>query len=82
MKLYAFYFSPTGGTKRVLDEVLTAWDCEKHLVDLADRAADFGGISFEKDDVCLAAVPSFSGRCLRLFRRSWKKYRVRARRPF
>lgn len=62
MKLYAFYFSPTGGTKRVLDEVLTAWDCEKHLVDLADRAADLGGISFEKDDVCLAAVPSFSGR--------------------
>ena len=41
MKLYAFYFSPTGGTKRVLDDVLTAWDCEKHLVDLADRAADW-----------------------------------------
>ena len=47
MKLYAFYFSPTGGTKRVLDEVLTAWDCEKHLVDLADRAADFDCVLWE-----------------------------------
>ncbi len=32
MKIYALYFSPTGGTKRVLDILISAWDCEKKYI--------------------------------------------------
>ena len=61
-KLYAFYFSPTGGTKKVLDIFLGEWDCEKILIDLSDRNTDMSKYSFDKDDICIAAVPSFGGR--------------------
>ena len=37
MKIYALYFSPTGGTKKVLDILISAWDCEKEYIDLSDR---------------------------------------------
>lgn len=62
MKLYEFYFSPTGGTKRVMEVVGAAWDCEKRRFDLADAPAACDEIKFEAEDVCLFAVPSFSGR--------------------
>lgn len=62
MKIYALYFSPTGGTKKVLDTISAAWDCEKIEMDLSDRNCGFSEIVFEKEDVCIVAVPSFSGR--------------------
>ena len=36
MKLYALYFSPTGGTKKVLDIFCSAWDCQKEYISLPD----------------------------------------------
>lgn len=62
MKLYTFYFSPTGGTKKVLDIISAAWDCEKICADLSDFSFDLSKISLDKEDVCIVAVPSFSGR--------------------
>ena len=62
MKIYALYFSPTGGTKRVLDILISAWDCEKEYIDLSDRNNTSINISFISDDICVVAVPTFSGR--------------------
>ncbi|MBQ3543623.1 MAG: 4Fe-4S ferredoxin, partial [Lachnospiraceae bacterium] len=62
MKIYALYFSPTGGTKKVLDILISAWDCEKEYIDLSDRNNASISISFASNDICVVAVPSFSGR--------------------
>lgn len=62
MKIYALYFSPTGGTKRVLDILISAWDCEKEYIDLSDCSNSVLNISFDSNDICVVAVPSFSGR--------------------
>lgn len=62
MKLHAFYFSPTGGTKKVLNTILSVWDCEKRYIDFADKTISFENILFEENDFCIVAVPSYSGR--------------------
>ncbi|EOS68950.1 hypothetical protein C818_02827 [Lachnospiraceae bacterium MD308] len=59
MKLYIFYFSPTGGTKHVSDIFCSVWDCEKAFVNLGDLDSD---ISLAGEDACVIAVPSFGGR--------------------
>lgn len=61
-KLYAFYFSPTGGTKNILDIFLSKWNCNKILIDLSNNNTNLKDVIFKKDDVCVVAVPSFSGR--------------------
>lgn len=60
--LHLLYFSPTGGTERVCRLLAGAWDEMGKCVDLTDRTANFSQLSFEPEDVCLVAVPSFSGR--------------------
>ena len=62
MKIYALYFSPTGGTKKVLDILVSAWECEKEYIDLSNRNNSSLDISFADNDICVVAVPSFSGR--------------------
>lgn len=62
MRLVQIFFSPTGGTKRVLDIITSVWDCEKTEIDLSDPNRDFSNIMLEESDLCLAAVPSFGGR--------------------
>ena len=60
--IYVMYFSPTGGTKKVVDILGRTWKGEKREIDLSDpnlRAEEF---TFTKEDVCLAAVPAFGGR--------------------
>ncbi len=32
MNIYTLYFSPTGGTTKVLDILTSAWDCEKNIL--------------------------------------------------
>ena len=61
MKVSCLYFSPTGGTKRVMDfmaEELKV-DC---WVDLSVRDCDYSQFHFDENDVCLIAVPSYGGR--------------------
>ena len=62
MKIHAFYFSPTGGTRNVLNIILSVWECEKCYYDLTNKNICFENIIFEKDDFCVIAVPCFSGR--------------------
>lgn len=61
MKLYKIYFSPTGGTKKVIDAVSDMWSCEKETLDLFSQDKPYNH-SFDEDDICIIAVPSFGGR--------------------
>lgn len=59
--VYSIFFSPTGGTAKVMKQLTAAWEnCT--IVDLADPKKDFSQLRFEKGDLCLIGVPSFEGR--------------------
>lgn len=58
MSTYSLYFSPTGGTKKVLDILCSA----DHQIDLSAANYDYSQHTFQPDDVCLVGVPSFGGR--------------------
>lgn len=61
MSIYSMYFSPTGGTKRVMDILEDGLSVERHI-DLSAEDADYSAYSFTEEDVCLIGVPSFGGR--------------------
>ena len=62
MKLYAIFFSPTGGTRKVCRLLASAWQQPAEEVDLSDARRDFSALSLAKEDICIVAVPSFGGR--------------------
>lgn len=62
MSMYQIYFSPTGGTKKVVDIIGSVWEGEKTEIDLSDPKQDFSNYTFQEPDICLIAVPSFGGR--------------------
>ena len=56
---YNIYFSPTGGTKKVADILVSnLW---QEFCDV-DICRDIESIALQADDVCLVSVPSFAGR--------------------
>jgi len=61
MSVYSMYFSPTGGTKKVMD-ILTEGLSVDSRIDLSAADADYSTYSFTNEDVCLIGVPSFGGR--------------------
>lgn len=62
MHLYNIFFSPTGGTERVAGILAKTISKRAEEVDLSDRETDFSMYSFQKEDLCLIAVPSYGGR--------------------
>lgn len=62
MNLNKLYFSPTGGTKKVVDLISSVWSEEVKEIDCSIADFDYHACSFEKDEVCLIGVPSFGGR--------------------
>ena len=62
MNLYTIYFSPTGGTKAVVEQLAKEWNKPLQEIDLSSRHLDFSAFALTKQDVCLIAVPSFGGR--------------------
>lgn len=62
MKIYEIIFSPTGGTKKVADIVADRFGSDIVRVDLTDRDFNFASLSFEEEDICIVAVPSYGGR--------------------
>ena len=57
--LYNIYFSPTGGTKKVADILVSNLGKEFCEVDIC---RDIEKMSLRAGDVCLVSVPSFAGR--------------------
>lgn len=62
MKLFKVYFSPTGGTKKVVDILSEQWDCEKVEIDLSDASINFRDYEMGREDICIAAGPVYGGR--------------------
>lgn len=66
MKIYEMIFSPTGGTRKVADiiskKLANTFSSENIIIDLTDRRYDFSSCIFEKEDICIVAVPSYGGR--------------------
>lgn len=60
--LYHIYFSPTGGTKKVMERISSAWEGPPQGIDLSDPEEDFARYHFQPGDICLVAIPSFGGR--------------------
>lgn len=62
MSVYSIYFSPTGGTKRVMELLCSGWQETPQVIDLCDSGRNFSELSLTCADVCLIGVPSFGGR--------------------
>ena len=62
MKFYNIFFSPTGGTKKVADIVAKGTKLDAEEIDLIREPDKLMKVSFEKEDLCLVAVPSYGGR--------------------
>lgn len=62
MKLYEIVFSPTGGTKKVADIITDRFRWDSSFIDLTDSFLDFTAFTFDEEDVCIVAVPSYGGR--------------------
>ena len=62
MKFYNIFFSPTGGTKKVADIVAKGTKLYTKEIDLIKEPDKLMKVSFEKEDLCLVAVPSYGGR--------------------
>ena len=62
MKLIQIVFSPTGGTGKVADIITEEWEGAVTRIDLADAETDFAKAIIKKEDIVLAAVPSYGGR--------------------
>ncbi|MGI5957919.1 MAG: EFR1 family ferrodoxin [Massiliimalia sp.] len=62
MSIYKIIFSPTGGTEKVANQFVQAFEQEAKTIDLTDFTTDFQQIQLAEDDICIVAVPSFGGR--------------------
>lgn len=62
MNYIQLIFSPTGGTKKTADILMTEWTSSAQLIDLSDPNDDFSKYSFQPEDVVLIALPSYGGR--------------------
>lgn len=62
MKFYNIFFSPTGGTKKVADVVAKGTKLDAEEIDLIKEPDKLMKVNFEKEDLCLVAVPSYGGR--------------------
>ena len=55
-------FSPTGGTRKVSEMLISAWTDSWSTVDLCDRKFEREPCSFTPEDTVLVAIPSYGGR--------------------
>lgn len=58
MKNYSIYFSPTGGTKKVVEHIGKQFENVTEI-DISIEITDY---AMEKEDFCIIGVPSFGGR--------------------
>ena len=62
MILYNIFFSPTGGAKKVANIVAKGTKLDAEEIDLIKEPDKLMKVNFEKEDLCLVAVPSYGGR--------------------
>ena len=60
MSIYAIYFSPTGGTEKIVKFIAEQFG-NYQGINLCERTTDLTN-NFSKEDLCIIGVPSFGGR--------------------
>lgn len=60
MSIYAIYFSPTGGTEKIVTFIAEQFG-EYQSIDLCEKTFDLTN-DFSEEDLCIIGVPSFGGR--------------------
>ena len=60
MSIYAIYFSPTGGTEKIVTFIAEQFG-EYQRIDLCEKTSDLTN-DFSEEDLCIIGVPSFGGR--------------------
>ena len=60
MSIYAIYFSPTGGTEKIVAFIAEQFG-EYQSIDLCEKTSDLTN-NFSEEDLCIIGVPSFGGR--------------------
>ena len=70
MKLHKLIFSPTGGTKKVVDILSNEFECECNEIDLMRENT----CEIDNNDLCIIGVPSFGGRVPSLVIERLKKF--------
>ncbi len=61
MSVYSLYYSPTGGTKKVMDILAKEWPFTEDL-DISSSDKDFSVCRFARGDLCLIGTASSGGR--------------------
>lgn len=61
MKTYSMYFSPIGGTRKVMAILEQTLGCDE-AIDLSKSGTDFRKYQLQPEDLCLVGVPVFGGR--------------------
>ncbi len=61
MSVYLIYFSPTGGTQKVMKNLAACFSAVTEI-DLTNARADFSQYHFNRDDLCLVGMPVYGGR--------------------
>ena len=60
MSIYAIYFSPTGGTEKIVTFIAEQFGVYQSI-DLCEKTSDLTN-NFSEEDLCIIGVPSFGGR--------------------
>ncbi len=60
MSIYAIYFSPTGGTEKIVTFIAEQFG-EYQRIDLCEKTSSLTN-DFSEEDLCIIGVPSFGGR--------------------
>lgn len=61
MSVYLIHFSPTGGTKKVMQGLAASFSAVTEI-DLTNPQTDFSQYHFTKEDLCLVGMPVYGGR--------------------
>ena len=62
MSVYSIYFSPTGGTQKVMTVLKNEFGKGITEINLLSPENDYSAYHFHEEDVCLIGVPSYGGR--------------------
>ncbi len=62
MTTYNIYFSPTGGTRKVADTLTQTLSTDFQTIDLIKKPQALTQTTFDREDICVIAVPSYGGR--------------------
>ena len=67
------YFSPTGGSKKIMRYVSSVFNINSMTVDISNPSLDFSKFVASEDEISIFAVPSFGGRVPETFVERIKK---------